>query len=99
MEEREAINNRAGRERRLFCVEAMLRLGEVGGFCLYCRPHKNCRSRSARALAIDRQATSGATTIVVAETAAFREFTGRIHPDRFIPIGCLCIKDEGHQSG
>ena len=51
------------------------------------------------ALAIDRQVTSGATTIVVAETAAFREFTGRIHPDRLIPIGCLSIKDEGHQSG
>src|ERR1039457_5311882 len=52
MEEREAINNRTGRERRLFCVEAMLRRGEVGGFCLYCRPHKNSRSQAARALAI-----------------------------------------------
>jgi hypothetical protein len=41
-----------GKERRLFCVEAMLRLGEVGGFCLYCRPHKDSRSRSARALVI-----------------------------------------------
>ena len=55
MEEREATNNRAGWERRLFCVEAMLRLGEVGGFCLYCRPHKNSKSRSARALVISRQ--------------------------------------------
>src|ERR1017187_909860 len=79
MEEREAINNRAGRKRRLFCVEAMFRLGEVGGFCLYCRPHKNSKSRSARALVIWHQASILATC----------EFRGPLPRNFRIVIGSL----------